>query len=539
MEIFQPASSPASLNGSSAASNNTAPVPIPANGVMVPPTQSSILESWQLYAQQEEESDLRNFLMVLRRRAWVIVGVAALVMAAATARTLSEVEIFQGQFRVLVEPVNADEDLSDLTSVLGERTLAKSSLDYETQVQVLRSPELITPVAEQLQQTYPDLSYLTILENLTIKRLGNTKILEVSYTSSDAVQAQVVLDQLSQAYLAYSLNERQTNLRQGINFIENQLPDLQAQVDTIQAQLEDFRRRYNFITPEIQSAQLSEQKTELISQRLELERQFSEAQQSLNNLQGQSGTLAALEGAPVYQQLLSELRTVETKIAAELTRFNPDSLSIRVLEEQRNNMLPLLQQEAQRVVGTKGAIATNNLQILQGQGQTLINAEQQVAAGLNLLPSLIRSYTDLQRELEVATEALTRFRVTRETLAIEAAQTEIPWQIIEAPTKPDKPISPDLNRSLLLSLVVSLSLGLVAALLLEKLDNVYHSIDELKAGTKLPLLGTLPFNKEQRDRNMPKKGAIATMADRLSQVRFNQSAKSNYYDYGTNSEASF
>ncbi len=54
------------------------------------------------------------------------------------------------------------------------------------------------------------------------------------------------------AYLKYSLEERQTNLRQGINFVDSQLPDLQTQVDTIQNQLETFRKQYNFITPEAQ-----------------------------------------------------------------------------------------------------------------------------------------------------------------------------------------------------------------------------------------------------------------------------------------------
>ncbi len=546
MKPFQPSPAASSFNGSNDQDGQINPqiqaetslVPIPATGPFLPPGTGSILESWQRYAQQEEDNDLRNLLMVVRRRAWVIAGVAALVMSGVAVKTLGEVEIFKGQFRMLVEPVNADQDLSELTSVLGDQRLAKSGLDYETQVQVLRSPELINPVADQLQLMYPDISYLTLLENLSITRLGETKILEVSYTSASAIEAQVVLDKLSQTYLEYSLDERQTNLRQGINFIEKQLPTLQSQVDSIQAKLESFRRQYNFITPELQSGQLSETQSSLMTQRLELEREFSEAKQTYSNLQDSSGALAALEGAPVYQQLLGELRSVETKLAEELTRFNPDSLSIRVLEEQRANMLPLLQQEAQRVVGTKGAIATNNLQILQGQGETLAGAEQQVSQGLSQLPSLIRVYTDLQRELEVSTQALTRFRATQETLTIEAAQTEIPWQLIEAPMQPTKPISPDLQRSLLVGAVASLLLGLGAALLMEKLDNVYHSVDELKAGTKLPLLGTLPFNRELSQRDGRSRG-FAAIADRAANFRFGNQAKSGHYGYGGDSESSF
>ena len=510
----------------------------PAMSAAVDPS-TSMLATWQAYAQQEEDSDLRNLLSVFRRRAFVITSVAAVVMTLMTGQALKQPEIFEGKFRVLVEPVNADDDFTEITSVLGQENLTKSGLDYETQVQVLRSPELIEPLAEQISQAYPDLDYFTLLENLRINRLGETKILEVSYTGSDPVQIQQILDQLSQTYLKYSLEERQTNLRQGINFVENQLPALQSEVDRVQAQLEAFRLQYNFVTPEVQTSQLSQQSSSLIEQRLQLDRQLAEAQQVYQNLQSQSGTLGALDNAPVYEQLLGELRSVETKIAEELTRFSPDSLSITVLQERRDNILPLLQQEAERVVGTQQAIAANDFKTKAIQSETLAIAEQTVQQGMGQLPALIRQYTDLQRELEVSTAALTRFRVTRENLEIEAAQTEIPWQLIEVPVQPTEPISPNLKRSLLMGIIASVIAGLVAALLLEKLDNVYHSVDELKSGTRLPVLGTLPFNRDLRDSRTPHKGAIARITDKLSQLRLHKKRAAPYYGYGGNNDASF
>ena len=507
--------------------------PVPASMAAEP---SSILAAWRLQAEQEEDLNLRNLLNIVRRRIWAIAGVAAVVMGVTTIKTLQQEPVYVGDFRVLVEPVNAEDDFSDLSVLLSEQNSRNAGLDYETQVQVLRSPELLQPVAERLQKTYPDITYQSLLKDLQINRLGETKILEVHYSGVDPVEIQSVLDAISQTYLKYSLEERQTNLRQGINFVEDQLPSLQAQVNNIQDRLELFRRQYNFVTPEVQASQLSSQSTTLSERRLALNQQLSEAQQALLNLQGQTGTLAALENAPVYQQLLTELRAVETKMAAELTRFEPGSLAIRVLEEQRANILPLLQQEAQRVLGTQQAIASNNLEMLSAQSQTLGQAEQAATQGLENLPMLIRQYTDLQRELEVATEALTRFRTTQENLAIEAAQTEIPWQLIEVPTQPTVPISPNLKRSLLMGIVASILFGLGAALLLEKLDNVYHTVDELKAGTKLPLLGTLPYNDELT--GGVHKGAIARWTDELSLAKA-FTKQSNAYGYAASSDASF
>ncbi len=512
--------------------NGTRPIP-------AAPTieTSSLLAAWQQHAQ--EEVDIKDLLLIFKRRAWAIVGVAATVMTLVTVHTLQSEKVYEGSFRLLVEPVDTDNDFSDLPSVLAEQQTGQSGLDYETQIQVLRSPELLEPVAEQLQTSYPDLTYSELLENLGISRVGETKILQISYAALDPVQIQVVLDQLSDVYLEYSLAERQTNLRQGINFIESQLPTLNDQVDTLQDQLETFRRENEFITPESQSGLLSSQIGELSTRRSELERQYSEAQQVFSALQEERGALAALDSAPIYQQLLSELRSVETEIAEELTRFDPDSLAIKVLEEQRANTLPLLQQEAQRVVGTKQAIAANNLQILSVQNNILTQEEQQAAQIGGELPSLIRQYTDLQRELEIAVEAFGRFRLTGETLRIEAAQTEIPWQLIEVPTLPEQPISPNLRRSLLLGMVASTLLGLGAALMLEKLDNVYHSVDELKVGTRLPLLGTLPVNTELSDNRISKKNVFLGLTESLSRLRPGKKSRSACYGYGGNSESGF
>ncbi|NJR41159.1 MAG: polysaccharide biosynthesis tyrosine autokinase [Leptolyngbyaceae cyanobacterium CSU_1_4] len=159
-------------------------------------------------------------------------------------------------------------------------------------------------------------------------------------------------------------------------------------------------------------------------------------------------------------------------------------------------MLPLLRQEAQRVLGIKLAEATTQIQILEVRSQALAQAQGQVDQQVKQLPALARRYSDLQRELQIATEALNRFLSNRQTLQVQAAQTEIPWQVIEAPLRAEAPISPNIPRNLILGVFASSLLGMGAALFLEKLDNVYHSLDDLKARTKLPILGTLPVAKE-------------------------------------------
>ncbi|MBX2865896.1 MAG: polysaccharide biosynthesis tyrosine autokinase [Leptolyngbyaceae cyanobacterium MAG.088] len=447
----------------------------------------------------DSDLDLKQLFTVLRRRAAMVMGIMVGVMGAVVAHTLLQEPIYESTFQVLVEPVNADNKVKDFGDLLGDALPSKSSgLDYETQVQVLRSPGLIEQVLAELQTIDPDtdLDYENFLALLTIRRVDETKIIEVLYRGKDPENIKATLDVLANVYLGYSLKERQTNLRQGIQFVNKQLPELEGKVNELQSHLEVFRQTHNFIDPTTQNEQIARRSEELSSQRLEVERQLARAQTNYDLLTFSGGHEAALQDAPVYQQLVQELRQIESNIADGLTRFHSDSLEILVLREKRERLLPILEEEAQRVLDARSVGALNDIEILETQSATLTKAETQLQDTLIQLPTLAREYSDLQRELEIAVRALSRFLETRETLQIEAAQTEIPWELIEPPLKPTIPISPSIPRNLVLGLVASSLLGVGAALVLEKLDSVCRTVDELKAISKLPLLGIVPYQAE-------------------------------------------
>ena len=483
----------------------------------------------------DDELDLKQLLAVLRRRLWLIAAISTGVMGTVIFNTLRQEPVYEGAFQVLVEPVTADNQLLDFSELLGDSAPKPSSgLDNETQDQVLSSPRLIEQVLAKLKMVEPDIDYETLLEKLTIRRVNETKIIEVLYQGKDPAKIHQTLEILANVYLDYSLRERQTNLRQGIQFVNKQLPELQGRVDQLQSELETFRKSHNFIDPSTQSAQIASQTEVLSTQRLDIDRQLAQARTAYELLGSANGGEAALQNAAVYQQLIQDLREIESEIAAGLTRFQPSSLRIQVLQEQRERLLPILEAEAQRVIGTKTAGAITDIQVLETQSQTLTQAETQLQATLTELPTLARKYSDLQREREIAVRALSRFLETRETLQIEAAQTEIPWELIEAPLNPTEPIAPNVQRNLLLGAVASMLLGVGAALLLEKLDSVCHTVDDLKRILKLPLLGVVPYQREFDDGETMTETGLTRWLSRLGQLSLGRlkGGSNGHYGYG-------
>lgn len=474
----------------------------------------------QPYYANKDELDLNNFLEVLRRRALVVATVAIAVTATTWGWTWTRTPIYKGDFQVLVEPVT---DTQSPQKLLQENQNAlQPTFDYATQIEVLRSPELLAPVVLYLQKQYPDISYGALVSNLTITQLSNTKILLVSYRDSDPKKVHVVLKSLAALYLNYGVQQRQVSLQQGTQFVDEQLPKLRERVSTLQKQLENFRQRYSLIDPESRGNELSELISDVEKQQQEAHTQLIEAQSLYNTLQSQVGyrpteaiAAASLSESPRYQQLLNQIQEVEAQIAVELARFQPTSPNIQILEDKKQQLQALLSEESQKVLGnqqrpsgadgnltsisldlSKQLVNTaNQVQVLQMRNLALAEVERHLKQNFELVPALARQYTDLQRELKVATESLNRFLGTKETLQIEAAQKAIPWEVISAPQEPQQPISPNTPRNLVLGVVAGLLLGTGAALLTEKLDNVFHSPTDLKDLTRLPLLGVVPFQK--------------------------------------------
>ncbi|MBW4506933.1 MAG: polysaccharide biosynthesis tyrosine autokinase [Scytonematopsis contorta HA4267-MV1] len=444
---------------------------------------------------EENDQGLRNLLGFLKRRGLVIVGVATVIMGGMTYLTLTQKAEYQGSFRLLVEPVKEENtNLNKLTDTNTE-VGGKQNLDYETQIQVLKSPELMNEIANNLKVKYPEINYDYLARFLIIQRLNQTKVIEVTYRSDDKKKIKPVLDRVAETYLKYSLEKRQSKLRQGIQFVDKELPAIKNRVESLQKELQIFRQKYNFIEPNIQSEEISYALRQLRDERLKVNQDLAKARANLNYLQQNNGKLTVLKDSASYQQLLAQLRQVEAQIAFEKTRFQEENPAMQTLIEKRDNLIPLVEQEAQGALTTKLAEVTNELQALEQRSQVLAKSEQRFTEQTKLYPVLARKYTELQRDLQLATESLNRFLSTRENLQIDVAKNELPWQLIQEAVEPSKQSSPDVQRNLLLAIIASSLLGTAAGIVMEKLDNTFHNIDTLKAKLEPAILGAIPLDK--------------------------------------------
>ena len=439
------------------------------------------------------ESGLSSVIGIAKRQALVIVGVTVTFFGYSAWNVLNEPTQYSGNFQILVEPVNAEN--ANLAAPTGSDSKPqRSSLDYPTQIAILKSPELLGKVAEDLQDTYSNLNYGQLVNKIDISRMRDTKLLQVTYGSNSATQTQTVLETLADKYLQYSLNERQTYLRQGLQFVDDQLETLRAELNGLQNKLEDFQQKNSLVDPSTLSSQISERASALGQRQQQLEQEIVATQSQASILNQDRGVQVALEQDPNYQALQTQIREIDAQIAIELTRFRPENPAIQSLQKQRDNLIPLLEEQAEQFVNNRLAEANGQTQSLRTQLQSVKAAQANLEAQIRQVPALSRQYITLQKEIDITSASLTDFLETRQTLQVEAAQREIPWELVREPVA--SPIESDTVQALLTALLTGLALGGAAAYAIDKLDNTYHSAEQLKAKVNFPVLGILPFNQQ-------------------------------------------
>jgi len=487
---------------------------------------------------------VRRRFLVMAATAIALISISGGLIIFVAKKTPAE---YEGSFRVLVEPVTVEGRLARL-SLLGQTVGStgatdvqklqiedSSLLDYETQIRVLTSPKLMEPVVKELQAEYPEINYAEILNHLILNRITydrdgkqqGTKILNVSYIDKDAKKILFILKKLQKVYLNYSLQERLTSLNKGIEFINQQLPELQSRVDTIQRKLQTLRQEYNLSLSEETGKSLTQQSKDLELQRLDLEAKLSSARLSYQNLAKQvnqpDGTaVLGIEAGKVLETIVNERQKIEAQIASDSAQFLPNSPPMLDLFEKRENMRRLWQQELRKIVEN----AANEIAQLEARQVILARTEKEVNQKLKVFPLYLRQASDLQRDLEVSTDSLKLFLAKREALKLDASQRDIPWELIAEPDIPKDKIgklvpaaAKQTSRQLAIAIILNILLGIGVGFVREILHTVFHTPEDIKGVSRLPLLGVIPFAKELKKQPRKQKrfdvvGAIASLLQR-------------------------
>lgn len=434
--------------------------------------------------------------------------------------------------------------------------------DLSTEIYVLRSNSMIEKAVDSLKGRYPDLSVPQVLKDLSIYQAAVDKIptdvLVVSYQDEDPERAKAVLEALGSTYVDYSLEKQRLQAANAIKFINKQLPKAKEELDEAARAIRRFRQVNQIVDPETSAVAATEVKKTLAEQIQETQiaidlnkRQTQWLENQLAELGQNSETMVAssiLGQDGVYQNLARQLKDLETQYNLGQVDFYDHYPVMENLKDKREELKELLQERAEQVLGksvsptvldqvvlTQGSSTTssnnsegaaNNADSegseISSEGSTLqtftaqkLELQNELAgletklAGLQQIansadktfqniPGLQQTFTELQRQVGLKSEAYNYLLGRRQELEISEAEESAPWRVLNAPFLPSKPVSPNIQQGFLQALMAGGFLGIATAFLLQQLDQRVKHVEEIKQVTKLPLLGVIPKVDEPR-----------------------------------------
>jgi capsular exopolysaccharide synthesis family protein len=465
-----------------------------------------------------------KFIRILRKRWIVIAAVSASVFAANAFYTFTRQPLYRSTTSLLIS--SSTIPVSDIKIPGINPDGPKVNLG--TEIGILKSRPLVEISLAKLRESasgnnYKDLDAFTVMNGLDIRPEKDTLILRLTYTDTDPKRTRDVLNALSQTYVEYSLNDRRTKSSTAIKFIQDKLPQVKQQLDKSALAVTQFRKANNITDPDTYASAIFTMRTALENQAQDLQIKIAQIQQQYELLSRQVGKSpeAAIGGAILqqdapYQSLVKQFQDVETNYFLERTRFRADHPNVIALKDRRDELYRLLETRAQSVVGVRGGNAniTNeptsviqqnlatqlfesqtNLAVSQVQLQSIRNAQSEVAAAFSRIPQLQQKYVELQRQLALDTSTYTKLTDKLEELKISEAQETSSWKVLEPPLVPLLPFSPDIVRSLITGAFAGVAMGVLFALLLNRMDQRIREVDEVREIIDLPLLGSVPMTE--------------------------------------------
>ena len=503
-------------------------IPLSSDTQILPPAHKNRRSQSVLDLEQVDAfGQLRAVWDILLKHQWLILATTCVLTVLVAIYSFKIKPVYQATARIDVE---AELPLLQTLNDLFRAGDADSSF-LSTQVAILQSDNLAWETMQQLgfdqqKSTGPSQPRGQILGTppamknamvgafkgpLRVEQPKESRMVLVSYESTDPRQAALVVNTLVKNYIERNFRTKYDATRQATGWMEERLDELKLKVEKSQQAMVAYERQNNIVNigekqtvVEARFEDMSKDLSQAQSERLTKESLYkmvmsNDAQvdfiqsggqgkgQGNGQDNGQGGLLIGLEGKEL------DLREEYSEAVAQYGPTYPKALK---LQDQIKDVEALLQRERKRMVEN---IHYDYLAALQrerflaaavSQQKTQVDRVNQLLIDHNLLKQEFQSNQQLYDSL------LQHLKDATVSAGLRATNIHI---IYEAPI-PSSPVRPNKVRNIEFGLMAGLILGIAFALTQEALDNSIKNAQEMEKLTGLPTLAIIPMGQASPSR---------------------------------------
>ena len=458
------------------------------------------------------EAHLLDYLMILRKHQWLIVSFLLALVTVVTIATFRMQPVYEATTRIEIDRENTNflpfaandpydlyQDLEDyietqskilVSETLALQTIKSLNLDQDSRFGGHpQNPGTLEVAATSGGIQSPPNSLGAFLGGLSVKRVPNSRLLDVTFATTDPKLAAAIVNAHVNNFIEQNFRSRYEATTQTSNWLANQLDELKGKVEAAEDARIKYERNNQIWT--------IDEKQDVTTQKLaDLNRELTEAQADRINKQavyelaeaGNYDAIPAVRESPVIQESLKRQGELSNQFTEALNQYGPKFPKVVRLEAQL--------QEIEGLIASEKKSIGNQIQAeYRGsrQRELLLQRalDQQKNEAASMADKMVQ-YNILKREAEANKQLYDGLLQKLKEAGITAGLRSSNIRVVDPALMPTAPSRPNKSRNLILAILVGLFGGIGLALLREYLDNTIKNPDDVENLSRLPSLAVVP-----------------------------------------------
>ncbi|MEA1620043.1 Wzz/FepE/Etk N-terminal domain-containing protein [Erythrobacter sp. T5W1-R] len=441
---------------------------------------------------------IAHFPAIIREKWVLIVCPAVFFMCIGIAAAFILPEVYRSSAVLLVESPELSGDVLGLDAdrvdrrieIVRQQILSRSRLVELVEKHDLypdkRKDAYLTDAVEEMRQAIR-METVSRIDQRSAREGSSTMTIELGFDYGEAAKAQAVMQDITGQILTFDASQSSEQASNTVEFLTEQAASIQSQMDEVAAEIRSITvsNGLSLSSPGMLSLNDSSGSYDIQIIALQRDNSLLRAQRAAEQ--------TSAERDPIVSAAEADLAAAQAKY----TDNHPDiALARRRLKEARQLAANKQEQLPNDTIDQQ--IAANDAQIdaLRSMKAQEASRRNRAQSAMARSPFIQEQIAQKQQRLELFNrqyEAVTeRLRQAQATAKAESAQMGERLSVIEAPSFPRAPISP--NRPLFIAggLAAGLGLGLFLVLALELFLRPIRDPDDILAVTGVAALGSIP-----------------------------------------------
>ncbi len=505
--------------------------------------------------------DLGYYLGLVSRRRWFIIVPFCLAIVVGSVMAVILPRSYEASTLILVQPQRVPEklvqpvvssDLDQRISTISQQILSRSNLEN-----VIQRFNLFSQPSQAKMFIEEKIEDLRKRIKVQVSRArGNTDAFTISYQDDNPKITMQVTNALATFFINENLKEREIRAVGTSDFLEAELESMRKRLEAREQDLKEYRQQNmgelpeqldsNLKILERMNQQLTQKEESLRSARISLvalENELSARRNAIGAMVGSGEPAAGGSGARVSDEglTLAQARERLAALLASYTEQHPDVVRMKARVEKleaeaaaggagspQDAADPAARSKAAagRAMLGLSAEAVKQRTMLLGTIQTLeaeiasINKEaREYQRRVEATPKREQELLSIKRDydnIKASYNSLSNRKLEADiSVNMEKKQKGEQFQILDVARLPEKPITPNVRRMFLLTIVAGLGLGCGLVFLLDMLDSSVKRREEIEEEFGLPVLAAVPRIFSRKDKIRYRYRQIATVASVL------------------------